>query len=186
MGRAGHQPAFAVGYGDGMHVACPDLAQPGRQIGNDSGLHHPGHVPANPVECQSRAVGGQWPDLPIRQQAQFDQGLEAVADSQDQSVALLQQPGNRVRQRRIVEQRRNELARSLRFVPGAETAREHQYLRLIDRPDNGPDRFLDILGRQIPDDERLDAATRFFKGQRRIILAVGTGKNRNKHAGTRH
>ena len=79
-----------------------------------------------------------------------------------------------------MEQRRDKLSRSFRFVAGAETAREHQNLRTVNGLDDRPDRRFDIMGRQIPDDQGFDAAARFFKRLRRIILAVRAGENGNK------
>ena len=65
---------------------------------------------ANGIVCQRRAVRFQRLDMAVRQEAEFNQGLEAVADTESQAIALIEQVFQGFRQDRVAEQGGNKLA----------------------------------------------------------------------------
>ena len=68
----------------------------------------------------------------VRHKPQFDQGLEAVAHTKGKSVSLIEQFFYRLFDLCILEGCSEEFGRTVRFVTRAETAREHDHLRLCD------------------------------------------------------
>ena len=121
-------------------------------------------------------------DLAVRKEAELDERLEAVADTEDQPLSLLQKFHDRLSDARISERRRDELARAVRLVTARETAWQHEDLRLVDARGDRLHRFFDGLRREIANDERIDFAARLLKGALRLVLAVDAGKNRHEDA----
>ena len=86
-------------------------------------------------------------DLAVRKEAELDERLETVADTEDQPLSLLQKFHDRLSDARISERRRDELARAVRLVAARETARQHEDLSLIDARGDCLHRFFDRLRR---------------------------------------
>ena len=80
-----------MGNGDGVNVAGFHVAEPRAHDGNDLRIDHPRQVTANRIVRQGRAVRTQRLNLAVRQKAQFDQGLEAIANTESQAIALVQE-----------------------------------------------------------------------------------------------
>ena len=101
-------------------------------------------MPVDRVESQGRRVRRLPHDLAVRQKPQFDQRLEAVADTESQSVSLIQKLHNRFFDLRILERRREKFGRTVRLVACGKSAREHDDLRLLNGLFKGIHRFPDI------------------------------------------
>ena len=104
-------------------------------------------MPADRVVRKRRRLPIERHDLAIGQETELDERLEAVADAEDQSLALLQKFHDRLSDARISERRRDELARAVRLVAARETARQHEDLSLIDARGDCLHRFFDRLRR---------------------------------------
>ena len=186
MFTAGDQATFAVRNRDRVDVARLDQAEPGRQAGYHPGIGHPRNVATYPVKGEGRAVLRQRTNLSVRQQTQFDQRLESVADAEHQPVPFIEQLHDCFGQTRAMEQGRNELAGAVRFVAGAEPARQHQYLAATDRFGQCVHRLLDVSGRQVAHHQHFRLAAGLGKGAGRIILAVAAGEYRDDDPRFRH
>ena len=85
----GHKPALAVGHGYGVYVAGIAEGQPGRLDRGNPRVDHPGDMASQGVVGQRRVVGLNIPNLPVGDQPQLDEGLEAVANTQHQAVPVV-------------------------------------------------------------------------------------------------
>ena len=85
---------------------------------------------ADGVERQRRAFGGHRHDVAVRHQAQLDERLEAVADAEHQTIAVLQQVAHGLGDGRRAEERGDELGGAVRLVAAGEAARDHDDLAL--------------------------------------------------------
>ena len=86
-----HEAALTVADGHGVLVAHAALGQPGAAGGGDAGAHQHTLVAADGVEGQGRVAGRDGADVAVSGQTQLDEGLEAVADAQHQTITVLQQ-----------------------------------------------------------------------------------------------
>ena len=102
FGQRGGKTAFAVGDSDSVDVAGPAAHQPWRRIGSDTRARQPRDMAADVVERERRAVVAHVADIAVRHQAQLDERLEAVADTEDQAV-MVQKMLNRRRNARFTE-----------------------------------------------------------------------------------
>ena len=89
-------------------------------------------------------------ELPERQQSGFDQGLEAVAYSQDQAVPFAETP-YRCRYGGVAQDVCDELPAPVRFIACREASGEHEYLAGIDAGCHLVDGLEDILVRKVPE-----------------------------------
>ena len=80
------------------------------------------------VVCQCGAFGGKRYDLSKRYKTQLDESLEAVADTDHQTVTGVQHFLNSVLYPRVAEESIDELRRALRLVTAGESAGEHNHL----------------------------------------------------------
>lgn len=80
--RRRNKAAFTVRNSNGMDVTGLAAAEPGAHDRNDFRVDHAGQVAADGVIGQGRAVGLQRLNLAIGQEAEFNQGLEAIADAE--------------------------------------------------------------------------------------------------------
>ncbi len=94
----GHKAALAVGDGDGVEVAHMGLEHPGGLDRGHPGGDVPALVAADQVVGQSGALIVHGADLPVWDQPQLDEGLEAVADAQHQAVPVPKQVMDRIGQ----------------------------------------------------------------------------------------
>ena len=51
---------------------------------------------ADVVECEGRLTCGGFPDLSVWDEACFDEGLEAIADPENESIAVVDEVHDRV------------------------------------------------------------------------------------------
>jgi hypothetical protein len=77
-----------------------------------------------------RSVG--LTDFPVGDEAGFDEGLEAVADAEDEAVAVLEQVHDGIGHARAADDGGDEFGGAVGFVAGAEAAGEHEDLGLAD------------------------------------------------------
>ena len=56
-------------------------AEPRRFVGNNSGGNNLGNMTADVVEGQGRCIAGHIADIAVRNEAELNQCLEAVADT---------------------------------------------------------------------------------------------------------
>ena len=164
-----------------MDIPCFHIAEPRAHDRNDLRINHPRQMAANRIVRQRRAVRTQRLDPAIRQEPQFDQRLETVADTQCQPVPLVKQIIQRFFQRRATEQGRNKFARTFRFIASTETARKHDDLRFGNAFCHFVDRFSQILWRFIAQHHDFRCCTSPFKGSGRIVFAVRTGADRDEY-----
>ena len=75
------EAAFAVRYGNCMLFAGLAQAKPRRFVGNNSGGNNLGNMTADVVEGQCRCIAGHVADIAVRNEAELNQCLEAVADT---------------------------------------------------------------------------------------------------------
>ena len=80
--RRRNKAAFTVRNSNGMDVAGLAAAEPGAHDRNDFRVDHAGQVAADGIVRQGRAVDLQRLNLAIGQEAEFNQGLEAIADAE--------------------------------------------------------------------------------------------------------
>ena len=172
--RRSHETTFAVGDSHGMDVTGLAAAEPRAHDGDDFRFDHARQMAANGVVRQSRAVSLQRLYMAIRQEAQFNQSLEAVADAESQAIALIEQRFQSFRQDGVAEQGGNELARAFRFVTGTETAGEHDDLCLGNAFGHFIDGFCQILRRVVAQYHDIRRSAGPFKGSSRIVFAVRT------------
>ena len=181
--RGSDEPALSVGYGDGEYIAGFHACQPGRFHGSDPGLYQGGYVAADGVVGQGRAVWLLVADLAVGHQSQFDQCLETVADPQHQPIPVFQQVGNGLQHFRVPEDGGDEFRRTLRFVPTAESAGDHDHLTVFDFFRHPVDGFFQLSGGQVPQDVEVGLGAGLFKGPLGIHFAVGSREDRDENAG---
>ena len=80
------------------------------------------------VICQSGAVFIRVNDFSERHKSEFYQRLEPVANAENQAVATVEQPFDRLRRTGIAHEGFNELCAALGFVSAGETAGNEQNL----------------------------------------------------------
>ena len=120
-----------MGNGHGVHLAHLGAREPGTQVGGHPGAHQAGLVAANGVVGQGGTIGVGVQDLTIGQETQLDEGLEAVANTQHQTVPLLQQRRDLFLNGGIAEKGGDEFGGAVRLIPAGEAAGEENHLRLL-------------------------------------------------------
>ena len=95
--------------------------------------HARGHITAlvatDQVEGQRRIVASHLvADLAVGHKPQLDERLEAVADTEHQTIALAEQFMNRVLDAGAAQERSDELARAIRLVTAGKTTRHNDHL----------------------------------------------------------
>ena len=174
-----HEAALTVADGHGVLVAHAALGQPGAAGGGDAGAHQHTLVAADGVEGQGRVAGRDGADVAVSGQTQLDEGLEAVADTQHQTIPVLQQVADCLSDRRIAEEGGDELCAAVRLVAAGEAAGQHDDLALVDGLDQCLAAGGDISGGQVADDQHLGVRTGAGKGVGGVVLAVGTREDRD-------
>ena len=138
-------------------------------------------MPCYLVEGQRRGVGLHVNYLAVRHKPQLDKRLEAVAYTQHQTVTLLQKLVYSVLELWIAQERNDELRASLRLVTAAETARQHDYLRLLYLAFHSVHRLSYSVHIQISYNQRVYLCACALKYSRRVVFAVRAGEYRYKH-----
>ena len=81
-------------------------------------------------ECREGLVGIHDPS--VGHEAELDERLEAVADTEHQAVALLKQRRDLLLDRSAAEEGRNELGAAVGLVAAGEAAGDHDDLAILD------------------------------------------------------
>ena len=184
--RRGGKSALAMGDSNRVHVADLYVVEPRREIRSHLRAHHAGDVAAQRIVRKRRRFLREIADLAVGHEAELDERLKTVADAEHEAVAALQQAHDLLRDTRIAEHGRDELAGAVRLVTAGETAREHDDVGGADAFDDGLHRLLDSLRREVAHDQRLRLGACALPGPRRIILAVRAGKYGDEYARLRH
>ena len=164
-----------------MHVAHLGFGEPRGEARCHAGAHQAALVAADGVERQRRAFGGHRHDIAVRHQSELDERLEAVADAEHQTVAIVQQVAHGLGHGRGAEECGDELGGAVRLVATGEAARNHDDLALLDLLDQRGGGFGYGSRGEIVHDERTHVGTGTFKGGGGIIFAVVAGEHRNHH-----
>ena len=64
-------------------------SQPRGLVGDNLGINHLGNVASDGIHSQGRGISSLLTDASLRNQTKLDEGLEAVADTKHQTVALI-------------------------------------------------------------------------------------------------
>lgn len=171
-----HEAAFAVRDGDGVGGAQLGLAQPRAKVAGDARVGHLALVAADGVEGQRGCILGLGADLAVGNQAELDQGLEAIADAEHEAVALLEQLHDGVGNLRVAKDAGDELGAAFGLVAGAEAAGEHDNLAAADGLDVGFDALANLLAILVAEDDNLALGTGAVEGAGGVELAVGAGE----------
>ena len=110
--------SFAVRHRDRVDVSGLGKREPRALGGGNTGLNHLGNVAADRVVGQGRLIRAQRADLTVGYQAKLDQCLEAVADTKDKPIALIQKLHRGFRDRVVGEDGRDELTGTFRLISG--------------------------------------------------------------------
>ena len=119
-------------------------------------------------------------NLTERNKTQLNECLEAVADTQHQSVPILEQVMNSIHNLRVAEECCNELTAAFRFVTAAESARNHDNLGILNAVGKGFYGFGNCRSRQVADDKDFCSCTSPFKDSSGVIFAVCAWEYRNQ------
>ena len=87
-----------------------------------------GQMASDGIECQRRRLFCQWFKFTVRNEPQFDQSLEPVADTENQSVSYMEKFFHSLHEFCVAEYGRNKLAASIRFIPCGKAAGKHDNL----------------------------------------------------------
>lgn len=115
-----------------------------------------GEVASDGVEGKGRRMAGEFEFTGNK--AQFDEGLEAVADAQGQTVSFVEKLIHGFLQHFVAENCRNEFAAAVRLVAGGETAGEHDDLGMADAFCHFFHRFLQFCRVPVSKDENIGTA----------------------------
>ena len=99
---------------------------------------------SNGVVNQGRRIGGRSADFAVGNEAGFDEGLEAVADAENQAIPVLKEIHDGVGHTRAADNGGDEFRGAIGFVASAEAAGKHQDLRAADLSCQSGKRFLDV------------------------------------------
>ena len=119
-------------------------------------------------------------DGTVGNKTELDQGLEAVADSQDKAVALVEKVADSLLDNSVPESGGKELRAAVRFVAGGKAAGEHDDLSLADLLRIGFGGIADILGGEIREHTGNSPGARALKCGGGVIFTVGAGEDRNE------
>lgn len=171
---AGEEAAFAVGDGDGVEVADLAVGEP-RAVGvRDAGGDVGGDVACDGVVGEGHVFA---------EEAGFDEGLEAVADAEDEALAVLVEVGDGIGDLGVAQDGGDEFGGAIGFVAGAEATGEHENLRLGDGGGEGLQGFFDCLRGEVAEDEDFGVASRLFEGGGSVVFAVGAREDGDDNFG---
>ena len=139
-------------------------------------------MPADRVEGERRAARIHRDDVTIGHEPELDERLKAVANAQHEAITIVEQTTHGIRDVGIAEERRDELGTAIRLVATGKTTGNHDDLAVVDLLDEGLRALCDRVRRQVVDDEGLGHGAGALEGERRIVLAIITRKDRNDDA----
>ena len=137
---------------------------------------------ANGVERQRRGLGTRLGDGAARDKAQLDERLEAVADTQDEAAALIEQCVDASGERWVTQEGRHELRGAVRFVTAGETARQVQHLRAVQGGCHALDGLGNVFRRAVAHNEDFWLDTGALQRLRGVVFGVGAREDRNECA----
>ena len=85
---------------------------------------------ADVVVGERRLAGSGFADFSVGDEAGFDEGLEAIADSEDEAIAVLEKVHDGVGDAGTTQDGGDEFSGACGFVSGAESTRDGDDLRL--------------------------------------------------------
>ena len=173
---AHHELTLAVAHRDGELLAHHQAGQPRGIGGAHTRGNHLGDVAVDVVAEEGGRCFGHLAQAAVRQQAGFHEGLETVADAQDEAAAI-QQGVYLFGNLGIVEHVGNELAAAIGFVTGRETARQRQDVALFQGFGHFIDRPEDVFLRQVAEHAETHLGALLPEGFRGIVIAVGSREN---------
>ena len=115
-------------------------------------------------------------DPPVGQEAGFDEGLEAVADTEKEAAAVFEEVGDGVRDPGVAEDGGDEFGGAVGFVSRGEAAGDEQDLGLTDAIREGGEGFLDMPRGEVAEDEDFGKGTGALEGAGGIVFRVGSGE----------
>ena len=81
---------FAMGNGDAVDVADRAFGKPRGEIADHAGASVAGNVAADLVMNERRGICAGIANFAVRHEARFHEGLKAVADAENETVAILE------------------------------------------------------------------------------------------------
>ena len=123
---------FTMRDRNGVDVTRLDMHEPRREVGSDDRVDGCRGMSADGVERQRWIVIRKTRlDLAVWDEAELDEGLEAVADTDGEAIAFVEKFLNGFRNAWVAERRGDELSGAVRFVARGEAAREGDDLRVV-------------------------------------------------------
>ena len=99
-----------------VYTAKLCFLKPWRLVADNLGIYHLGYMTADGVVGQCRRILFLSTDLTVRYQSQFDQGLESIADTKCQTIALIEKLHNSFFDLLVLECGCKEFSRSIRLI----------------------------------------------------------------------
>ena len=164
-----------------MDIADVAAAEPRGLVGADTSQGKLRLMAADGVVGQRRAFSGQRNDLSERNKTKLDERLESVADTYHQTVAGIEHFLNGVLDLRVAEERVDELCGALRLVAAAESAGDHDDLRLARHSGKGDNGIFHCRSGKVPDDKGLGSCAGTLKDTCGVVFAVCAGEYGNEH-----
>ena len=122
-------------------------------------------------ECRGFHICGD--DFAVSGKSGFDQGLEAVANAENESVAVFEEIGNRIGDAGIAQDGCNEFRRTIGFVTGGEAAWDEKDLCGFDLSCKRVDGFLDVFGGEVAENLDVGLCTCALESAGRVVFRVG-------------
>ena len=176
-----HKAALAVRDGDDVGGTQLGTLQPGAEVGADARVGHLALVASDGVEGQRGCVGSLRTNLAVGHKAEFDEGLEAVADAEHQAVALLQEFHHGIGNVRIAEDAGDELGAAFGLVACREAAGNHNDLAAADGVDVCVNALADLLAVLVAEDDDFAFGAGAVEGACAVVLAVSAGEGGNEY-----
>lgn len=109
-----------------MDLADFHARKPWGGVVRDAGADVLGDVAGDVVVDEGGGVCGGFDDFAVGGEAGFDECLEAVADAEDEAVAVFQEVGNGIRNPRVAEDGGDEFRGAVWLVSGGEATRDEK------------------------------------------------------------
>ena len=173
---------LSVADGDAVDVSQLACREPGGEVRGDAGVDEPALVAADGIEGERGALVCHGYDVAVGDEAELDQGLKAVADTEHEAVPVLEQLADCLADCRGPEEGRDELGRPVGFVASGEAAGDHDYLAASDLVCERSRARGHGLGREVVDHKGGDLGAGGPKGTGAVVLAVVARKHGYDHA----
>ena len=172
-----HEATLAMADGNGVDVAGRTARKPWRQRGCHASANEFALVATDCVESECRTGVVHGANVAVRNESQFNQGLEAVTNTQYKAVAVVQESADCFGDLRRSEQRADELGGTVGLVAARESAGDHDNLAAVDLCGECVCGLGNVRSRKVVDDERRGLGTGSLKGTRNVVFAVVTWEN---------